>query len=207
MRHTILKTTAGIVVAGALLAGCTGKSSGDPQPVTGDSSEQSSSSSNSNDQPSNGAPKVKSPFDTTKFADNPCSVLTQAQLQLLSIADPGKREDYGTFGPQCRWKETTTPQRLGFTIGAMVNHGGLSGIFAQRNEELVEQVPDIEGFPAVHYDPLSGRSSATGGCAYAVGTSDQVAFSIAASGTDRSNPCQWTRKVATLMMQTMKGGS
>ncbi len=97
MRISPFHLVVGAVLA-VLVTGCTTAVNGKANPGSGDSTTSSaetttSSGSGSDELPTDGAPKVDDPIDTTRFQDDPCSSLTAAQVQDLSLSTPGQPFD------------------------------------------------------------------------------------------------------------------
>lgn len=194
------------------LAGCTTISRGEP--VSATTSEVSTSNSTSppsggaDDLPSHGAPKVENPLDTTRFQQDPCSILTASQAQdVLKLSPQGELEDTA-FGKGCEWAnpDTRGEVHIGFLTG---NTRGLSAAYAanQRGEyPYFIKLPPIEGYPAVASDIEDRRPE--GICIVIVGVTDQLTFDVALhlsqANVGNKEPCEVAAQVAGMALQTMK---
>jgi hypothetical protein len=195
------------------VAGCTTISRGDPSSVptseVGTTDQSSPSSAGNEDLPSHGAPSVEAPLeDASRFEQDPCSILTAAQAQELTLPVTGKQED-GALGLDCVWRNPDTRGRV--TIGFLTsNRRGLSAAYAanERGEYpyFIELSP-IEGYPAIASDIVDRRSR--GICIVEVGVSDQLAFNVSLQlsqvNVGQQDPCDTAVRVAGMALQTMKG--
>lgn len=198
------------------VAGCTKVSQGEPTPAptsqvstTGPSSP--SSSGGEDDLPSHGAPKVDDPLeDVSRFEQDPCSILTAAQAQELSLPAAGDQE-VGALGLDCNWYNRDTGGEV--TIGILTNsRNGLSGFYAANERgDLVyfDELPAIEGYPAIASDVVDRRSR--GVCIVDVGVTDQLAFHVdlqlSQVNVGIDDPCKTAAMVAGMALQTMKEGA
>jgi hypothetical protein len=196
------------------VAGCTTVSRGEPTPaptsqMSTTGSSPPSSSGGEDDLPSHGAPKVEEPLeDTSRFEQNPCSVLTTAQAQELDLPASGEQED-GALGLDCEWFNSDTRGEV--TIGFLTNsRNGLSGFYAanQRGEyPYFIELPPIEGYPAIASDVVDRRSE--GACIVDVGVTDQLAFGVylvlSQVNVRKKDPCETAALVAGMALRTMKG--
>src|SRR5690242_512041 len=102
-----LRHTAALVgVLCVTVTGCTTISPGEATPATTSESSTAGSTSSSGDEgdlPSDGAPKVKDPLDTTRFEQDPCSSLSTKQAQDLNLPTNGKQEEI-PYGVGCEWR-------------------------------------------------------------------------------------------------------
>jgi hypothetical protein len=195
------------------VAGCTTVSPGEPTPLptsqvnTTESSPPSSGGED--DLPSHGAPQVEDPLqDVSRFEQDPCSVLTSAQAQELTLPATGKQED-GALGLDCEWFNPDTRGEV--IISFLTNsQNGLSGFYAanQRGEyPYFVELPPIEGYPAIASDIEDRRSR--GICIVDVGVTDQLAFGVYLAlspvNVETQDPCETAALVAGMALQTMKG--
>lgn len=162
--------------------------------------------------PSHGAPKVNNPVDATAFETKPCDVVPMAALAKagIKVEAPDAEPDDST-GPICDWKFRRGPDggRQG-TMGTRINtlsDRGLSDIYDQRGTsfQLFEELPPIEGYPAVIHDTSDSRSE--GICNLSVGISDQQTYDVQ-TDLDTAHPqysdsCSVAVKVATIALQTL----
>lgn len=208
-RHTA--PTLAILLTVVVMAGCTNDEAGDPTPVdTTTSTTDDEPPSNSVDEeelPSDGAPAVTDPLDTDAFEQDPCRMLTDAQVEQAGLIPPGESGE-GATAASCAWRNRTTNSsaRVQFEVES---RRGLSAAYranADGEYDLWDEVPDIAGYPAVIADITDGRAS--GDCAIVVGTSDEVtldlAVTLSASKVGEVDPCDAAQEVAELALQTMK---
>lgn len=192
------------------IAGCTTVSPGEATPAP-TSEASSTSSSNNDDLPTNGAPKVENPLKgTSRFEQDPCSILTAEQAENLDLPATGKKDE-GAAGLDCEWRNPDTRGRV--TIGLLVNiDSGLSAAYAahERGEySLFDSLPPVEGYPAVALGIDDHRSE--GLCSVEVGLTDQLAFHVDVQlsqvNVGTKDPCETAAKVAGQALQTMKEGA
>lgn len=204
-------------VAGLLclvVTGCTPTSEGEPAPATTSEVSTANStappSSEEDDLPSDGAPKVDNPLDTTRFQEDPCSTLTASQAEKeLNLPPSGKPEDIA-LGKGCQWLNSNTRGmvRIGFLTG---NDRGLSGFYSanERGEyPYFSELPPIEGFPAIASDVEDRRPQ--GRCIVVVGVTDQltvqVILQLSQANIGSREPCEFAAEVAGKALRTMKDG-
>ncbi len=192
------------------LAACTTTSQGEPKPETTTTSASTDSpplSTDDDDLPTNGAPSVDNPLDTTRFQEDPCATLTTKQLKALNLPATGEAKEI-LRGVACIWdnRETRGYAQVGFFTDV---DNGLSGAYAanERGEfPYFEPIPDIDGFPAVLADIEDRR--ARGICGVLVGATDQLAIDVivqlSAANVGEKDPCEVVVDVAGMALQTMK---
>ncbi|MCI2421698.1 DUF3558 domain-containing protein [Saccharopolyspora sp. K220] len=194
------------------MAGCTSSSGGGegtPPATDSPAGATPSPASAGVGLPAHGAPKVENPLDTTAFHRNPCGLLTPDQLRQLGFDAPGvQKESGGTPPPSCRWDEGPAGPALEVQF-VLLNDAGLSTTYERRDQfAFWQEVPPIDGYPAVVLDARGDPRFAYGSCPLYVGVTDQLEFSIFGSvfGDQRGkvDPCELTRQAAALMLQTMK---
>lgn len=210
MGNCIVRAALGSLAVGALLAGCSNFSGGNPVP-TGDQTSVGSPSdapSGGGDLPSHGAPKVQNPLDTTAFHQQPCQVLTDDQLRQLNLEAPGETGK-GVGAPDCTWRNRSTGASLGMQF-ELANSQGLSTLYERREQnDLWIELPSIEGYPALAASTRDTRNQ-LGDCTVLVGVTDSLEFSV--SGTlsnakrGKADPCEATQLAANLVLQTLKKG-
>lgn len=160
-----------------------------------------------------GTPNVANPLDTTAFQKAPCSVLTSAQLQKLTIAAAGQPDLTDPLGPVCHWDDQTgsSKMNLGIYVGGTAVPG-LSGPYSQKgNYQVFEPQPDIGGYPALI--AMTDDARPQGDCQIAIGVSNTQEVSVEGqlkTGVDKapdmSNPCPRVRAVAEAVIATIKAG-
>jgi hypothetical protein len=203
------------------LTGCTTTSQGLPVPQTHPASETGaggtstgsappSSSASNGDLPSDGAPKVRNPLDTSRYQQNPCQMLMSEHLQQLNLPTQGK-PGQGPLGLECDWLNQETGASAGIEW-ADKNPRGLSSTYAARKSGRYAyfiELGEIEGYPAVAADLSDARD--TGTCVLTVGVSDQLIFLVSVQlslrNIEKKDPCKdGAVAVAAMMLQTMKAG-
>jgi hypothetical protein len=197
------------------ITSCTTTSQGKAMPAAttkvSTSSSSSPTSGGENDLPSHGAPKVEQPLDTTRYQQDPCSILTASQSQQdLNLPPGGKPEDIA-LGKGCEWFNPDTRGQV--TIGLLTgNTRGLSSLYDanQRGKyPYFIELPSVEGYPAVASDVADRRP--TGACIVVVGVTDQlvldVALQLSLANVGKVKPCDKAAEVAGMAMQTMKEGA
>lgn len=211
--YTIPTAIVSLASAAVVLAGCGGQTGGDPQPTGG--SDSSTVASGGSGLPKNGAPAVAHPIDPSKYVSNVCLTLNQSAQSALHITEPGQAQQGGP-GPQCVWHIVGTSSAA---PGEMTNveieiannalfQGGLSNFYGNRSKmKVFEPLGEIDGYPAVLAMPKDTRPQGT--CSVTVGVTDNLVFAAGASVKlgSSTDPCTNAKKVAELMVQTIKGGS
>jgi hypothetical protein len=203
------------LVCTALAAGCTTVSQGEPAPATTGTAEtaqttesQPSETDPGGDLPTDGAPAVPDPLDTTAFQQNPCRSLTAAQSTELEVTTDGKPVAEA-LGNSCMWQN---PRSTGVAILSFLDKDprGLSAEYHADKEgkwAYFEELSPIEGFPAVARDLSDERG--TGNCSVVVGVSDQISFALYLQQSHEKigqvDPCSKAAEVAGMALQTMKG--
>jgi hypothetical protein len=202
------------------LAGCTTTSRGQPQPsATGtsdttptQSSEAStprSTSPTGNGLPSDGAPKVTNPLDTSRYRQNPCQILTPAQLQELNLRPEGEQRQ-APLGLACDWRNQETGGNVHLQWTDQ-DPRGLSAIYGANKAgkyKYFMELPEVEGYPAVASDATDGRD--LGDCSVQVGTSDEINFYVSVqlsrANVGKKDPCAAAVQAAGMAVRTMKAG-
>jgi hypothetical protein len=201
---------AAVLLGVALITGCTTTSTGEPRPADELSATESSASapSGTDSLPSNGAPRVDNPLDTTRFQQDPCLALTTAQLRRLDVGPAGEPVDTA-LGNACDWRNSET---RGFAEIAFLEEipRGLSAAYEANDNgdwAFFEERPAIEGYPAVSYGGVDNRAG--GECSVLVGVSDELVFEsvvrLSEGNVGRTDPCDKAAEVAGMALQTMKG--
>ncbi|MFL6121834.1 DUF3558 domain-containing protein [Actinophytocola sp.] len=197
------------VLAVAVVSACTTTSRGEPVPRTTVESSGTGSSSTENGQelPYAGAPKVDDPLDTTRFQQDPCQTLTADQARSLTLPPSGERRD-APFGKACTWENADTRGlvEIHFLDG---DPRGLSVEYQAHKDgktALFEELPPIEGYPAVISNVFDDRAS--GKCTVVVGASDEIRFEVpvrlSSENIGHKDPCQVAAIVAGLALATIK---
>lgn len=193
-----------------MVTGCTTTSESTPLPGSTSTSEAPSNppdEPSSGDLPSDGAPKVEKPLDAGRFEQNPCDALTAEDAEALNVPAAGEPTEVA-FGKGCRWRNKQTQGVVGIQFFS-TDERGLSSVYqeAKRSDfPYFEPIADIEGLPAVAYDPETAKP--TGGCSVAVGVTDQLAFTVqldlSSANTGQKDPCTVAAQAAGMMAKTMR---
>lgn len=194
-----------------LTSGCTTTSQGEPSPAPTSSRPGTAPESTepSEELPTDGAPAVPNPLDTSTFQQNPCQMLTSAQSQELNVGTSGKPYDEA-LGKGCEWRNEDTQ---GSATLAFLDKDprGLSALYRADKEgkwAYFEELPSIEGFPAVIRDIIDRRPE--GSCSLVVGVSDEIAFGtvlqLSTANVGKKDPCAVGAQVAGMALQTMQSG-
>jgi Protein of unknown function (DUF3558) len=198
----------------ALVAGCTTVSQGEPGPATTGpaattESQPSETDNPAEELPTDGAPAVNDPLDTSTFQQDPCGALTPSQSTELNVGSSGK-PDEEALGKVCTWQN---PETGGMAILAFLDKDprGLSAVYHADKEgkwAYFDELPPVEGFPAVARGLTDERKK--GGCSIVVGVSDEIAFSLflqlSLANSGQKDPCDTAILVAGKALQTMKQG-
>ncbi|MFB9930672.1 DUF3558 domain-containing protein [Amycolatopsis halotolerans] len=197
-----MKTTV-YAAAGALLlltvTACSSKP-GTPAPATSESSAAPPSTARS-------VPRVTSPLDATKYEQNPCALLSQAQATQL-ISSVRNRQAAGAVAPICSWYDADG-NRIG--LGLLPHQGGLASAYQHQDSQsgYFEAIPDIDGYPAVLSGTTDSRKS--GGCQAIVGIADDETFTssilLQPASPLYQDPCSLAVKTAAAAITTIKAGT
>ncbi|GAB3506006.1 hypothetical protein GCM10027521_61810 [Amycolatopsis cihanbeyliensis] len=113
-------------------------------------------------------------------------------------------------GDGCSWsKRDGSGARIGLELPTITDDG-LAAIYRQRGKayKFFEEMPDVEGYPAVTYGPRDEREQ--GYCAVAVGTSDkrtvQIFSRLSEWNRGKKDPCQAAHDTAVEVVKNVKGG-
>jgi hypothetical protein len=189
-------TPAALVAIAALVvtAGCTGKTTGDPTPVTTTNTTESSKS---------GAPAITgSELSLDKFKSDPCALLTSSQLSQLGERKPAERLDRPDE-PVCKWRAVDIS---GVAYSLVVSAKTLDDYY-ENKDQFVEFLPiEVAGYPAVHFGKIDLKA---GDCDTIVGLSKSTALLVQTSSTSGApnygTPCKNNEKAAALALETIKG--
>ncbi|WP_409466870.1 DUF3558 domain-containing protein [Amycolatopsis sp. GA6-003] len=152
-------------------------------------------------------PKVNNPLNATKYEQNPCSLLSQAQATEV-INAVRHRQGQGLVAPLCTWYDDRD-NSVG--LGLLPGQGGLAGAYANSDSKsgYFEVAPDVNGYPAVFAGTTDDRKR--GGCQIAVGIKDDETFTASVM-LDKSfpgydDPCALATKTAAAAVTTIKAGA
>jgi Protein of unknown function (DUF3558) len=199
VRNSIAKSILGVTAVAFLISACSSTSQGTPSPTSTTGSTSSGTSS------SNGAPHVQTPLDTSRFQSASCTLITAPQVQSLNINTQGV-DLSSSLGPGCNWIDKDAGSSIAVQF-VTSNKQGLSSIYAQKGTlQLFQEIPSVQGYPAVLYAAFDGRKQ--GACSLAVGVSDSLDYSVVvqfADGPNRGDPCPVAVNVANMVMTNLKG--
>jgi hypothetical protein len=119
--------------------------------------------------------------------------------------------DNVALGTGCEWRnpETRGSVQIVFAAGSQ---DGLSSEYQAHNDgkwEYFEELPDIEGYPAVIRAGTDDRE--LGHCIVVVGVADDMVFEsilqLSQANIGQKDPCAVATQVAGLVLQTIKKGA
>lgn len=210
MKKLSVTIPAVLAVTGVVVAGCSSSEAGDPEPGTGSTAATSADGS----LPHSGAPSVAQPIDTQRWQADPCSVITAQQFSSIGLDDVDAEPNPNAMaGPTCDWYPADATL-AGFGGGFVTAHPpteGLSRIYERHKlgeYKVWQELEPIAGHPAVRADTKD--ESGQGMCGLAVGVRDDLVYSVLITDEDKEitkDPCAFAQKVATLAVETMKGGA
>lgn len=198
----------GLGLAALVMASCSGQVPGSARPsATGEAgtSAQTPGSSTALD-----VPKVTDPIDMSKYKKNPCAVLTESQLEQLSIpTEPETRLD-GPAGPTCDWEAT---DETGISMsGGPVTAGAGSSLAASYERYRQGGFDNFKPVKFVGYPGyLRRKDGIDDQCTAAVAVRNDLLYSLTVIVGEETpyygKPCVYIRKAAKLATMTMSGGS
>jgi hypothetical protein len=194
------------VVAMTVLAGCSSTTGGSASPSSGAASSPAGSSGSSSPA-GDGAPKVTNPIDISKWAQNPCSVLTPTQLTSIGVTGQGKSATFGALGPGTLGPDCTWTLRQGDHLTSWAVYFGTNskvrGLNYYYDNGAPKPLPDIDGQPAI----IGSNVAELQDCTVAVGASDTTFFAGRVIGAPQgTDPCSVATQIATDMTTNMKSG-
>ena len=213
MRARVTLASAAALTVLTVLTGCSDSTSGQPTststPGSGTPTSSGTSTTATAELPTDGAPKVTDPLQSSKFQHEPCQALSTAQLTQLNVGPQGKTET-NELGESCTWQNAESHAFV--ILQTTYKDGrGLSSTYKANDNRLYEffnVVPQVSGFPAVTFDQTDGRK--TGRCSLAVGVADNESFNIGVglsfANAGKKDPCQAVQDVTAMMLETMKAG-
>lgn len=189
-----------------LVAGCSGSTPGTPFPTGGGAATTPPSSGVSGPPGTKvtTAPEVTTPLDTTKYQQNPCSVLNAAQLAefhpTASRATTSSADN--ASGPACAWVATAPYSGLGIIFRTSYDPGTPHGLAWDLRGGPLLRLPDIDGQPALLI-PLPTQET----CQVDIGATNDVMFRITVRAPAPVDVCATANKVATEVITNMKSGA
>lgn len=154
---------------------------------------------------------MDNPIDTTQWESDPCAVIAAEQFSAAGFpSEQGERKTDNT-GQGCSWSWIDELSGLSGTFFTGTKDG-LSHFYAQKAEgtlEAFEPLAPIEGHPAVI--ALTEDLREQGKCTVDVGLRDDLLYTVQMTADSDSrwydDPCKAAQELATLAVQTMKGGA
>ena len=185
------------VFAVLMIGGCSGDSS-TPQSSSNDVSAISAAD----------APKVSQPLNVSRYLQNPCELLSSAQLASIGFTSTTAPSSQGSDagGSQCAWNDDNTSSHIDVVWQAAYTNG-LSDLYARKSSQKYFQPIQIEGYPAVLASEFDDRSD--GECLANVGPTDTNMFFVryhSFNEPQKSQACDLAQKTAGLVIDTMKNG-
>jgi len=197
-----------VIVAFALVAGCTSTQPGQPS-ATNKTEPGSTTSSGSpgSTGPDAAAPRVPVPLDDAKLVSDPCSALTVIQLQAIGFTAAAKSSVNGSaVGKVCSWTDDSVGVAggdIGVAVETTLTHG-ISDIYSQKNSMAYFNPMSLDGYPAVVADHEDGRT--TGSCALNLGVSDTSVLALRYQQSDLGPAsCNKVQAVAHAVIATLRG--
>ncbi|GAA0253265.1 hypothetical protein GCM10010492_62380 [Saccharothrix mutabilis subsp. mutabilis] len=197
--NRILRSVLAVGATAIALAACTSPNTGTPTPAstTGGGSTTTTKTS--------AKPSGPGALDLGKFASDPCTILTPAQLSPLGTFDPAERED-SPNGPGCAWIGTDVLKDSTYRI-VLVTKGPTLESYRENSKSLkVFRDATVAGYPAISYDTASGTKD----CTTVIGSSDKDAVVVQANiaPEDKANagkPCDASEKLGATVVGILKG--
>lgn len=191
------------MVIGSTLTACSSSTTGNADPAPSSATQGPSTGTPGGHLT---APPVPNPLDVSKYEQNPCGVLTQAQAAEVAKLET-TRLSSGASGPICRWQDADH-NSIGFSF---VHGGGLSDAYGyqESNSGYFKVIPQISGYPAVLSGTTDDRNR--GGCQVIVGVRNDeemtVYASLRPSSPNYGDPCSLAQKATEAALLTVKGGA
>lgn len=206
----MIKRLIGLIAVALVVSGCTSEAPGQAVPTLGSGSAGPPTSTSTSR--IGLAPPINSPeLDLKRYEGRVCDLLTPAQLASFAIHAPGKAEDE-IVGPVCTWNPPDTSAGARVTVDILSKVGyGWDGVYQGKKKWAVfEEAGEINGYPAVHV-ALTNTDFSTGTCASVVGVSRELVFDVGVnvnvlSSPEYKNPCSVSDTVASMVIDTVKGG-
>ncbi|GAA2676840.1 MULTISPECIES: DUF3558 domain-containing protein [Actinosynnema] len=143
-------------------------------------------------------------LDLSKYEANPCGLLTSAQVAgLAALDDPEPGNTGGS--PSCVWNPVDLTKGARYTVVLPEETFAKAVRFAESSSVKEEAV--VGGLEAFTHSPVAGGK---GRCTTIVAASAETTFQVMVSVTNGSLPeaaaaCEVSRKVAALVVETVKG--
>ncbi|SHE95004.1 Protein of unknown function [Streptoalloteichus hindustanus] len=152
-------------------------------------------------------PRVPKALDTTRFQQDPCTILTPAQLQALKLGESGTTYQRPT--PSCAWSNWSGPAKMRMSVTFATDRDGLAGLYRRHKNFKVFEPLEIEGYPAaIVLVALDQRPD--GVCDVEFAVTDKLSISVQTTrlSTDKAtNPCGPTKAGAAEVLKTLKAAN
>ncbi|HEX6341358.1 DUF3558 domain-containing protein [Umezawaea sp.] len=159
-----------------------------------------------------GAPRVRTPLDSTKAAKKPCTLLSGPQLKTLDMVGVEGVEESTPTGPICSWDDTEgdSGQYVTFTFTTGNGNGGLDRVYELKSTfQLFELQAPLQDYPTLLNAPTDDRRN--GVCALVVGITDTqiltttVKLRTGPKPAPRAfEPCAVAREAADLALTSIR---
>lgn len=189
------------LAAATVLAACSGGGDTSGSPA-------SSRAATTTGSPGGAAPQVPAPLNIVQVKTDACKALSAQQIDQIGLVGPGKPTSI-SIGPGCTWASQAYATNVAGIGLVTANQLGLNNIYNKKDQYKGYFEPTtVEGYPAVYAAQTDGRS--TGECLLWFGLTDQdyalVETGIGA-GPNRSNPCPVADRIATAVIEHLKGAA
>jgi hypothetical protein len=199
-----------IVVSLTVLAGCESEAA-PPPPSTSTTSPTVTTTTFT---PPPGVPRVPTPLDGSAFEQDPCTSLTPAQRDQLSLDDgrPGTGDNPEQSDDSCAYADLDPKTRLFVYVNYYPDWSkGLSDRHQQHNngEWPFWEPTAVGGYPAVFFHYNIGDPT---DCNVDVGISDTMVFNVKVfyylwKGYDGQNTCAQAKTIASAVLATIKAAN
>jgi hypothetical protein len=195
-------------LAATMSSGCTTATAGNATPET-DPPDSTQPETPSGGIPTDGAPKVEDPLDTSRFQEDPCLSLSADQSEELNLGGSGKPAE-SALGGACEWRNDTTRGRVRIAFFEKSQDGLSAEYRAEKDGKWAyfDELAPIDGLPAVARDITDDRKN--GGCPVVVGASDELTFEVdlqqSEANVGQRDPCEVAVDVAEMAVATMRKG-
>lgn len=205
-----LTNVATVLLATLAVTSCSPETNGTPNPTSAPASSTKASVGGPTSPLSNEAkaPSVANPLKSDKFLANPCSMLTEPQLQEFQAQGPGKQEE-SDIGIRCTW-DFGPNKAINGSAGFIPSiTDGLSNAYGQNAAGWYKdgyfEPAEVDGYPAVYQSVSDQRSN--GVCGMLLGISNQTVIQtlIQRVGTG-GDACKNVLNLTKAALKTIKEG-
>ncbi|WP_141999976.1 DUF3558 domain-containing protein [Amycolatopsis cihanbeyliensis] len=191
----------GATLLSASLAGCDSHETGQALPTS--RLDTSSSQPSTTGRQFSEAPPVPEPLDASKYIQDPCSSLTEAQQQKFEVTS--SRENNNETATNCRWNIRDGSTSAGVSYMTSVENG-LSNIYALNDtghwDKGYFEPTEVDGYPAVYVEIADNRDQ--GDCGMAIGIRDDLFFDANVRTRAGNDACKAAENIAFAVLQTIK---